>query len=129
MVIVFLEGAPTAFPVILGPIWNIKAFSPNLSHPCPCCLLLQTGYYPGNLLRKLVELNLLDAPPTRGLAVTFRKIFSQLWRKWRGGEGWYHRVEEEGGGERGGPTVWRKREGRLFSIGEITTCLIRGSMG
>ena len=28
----------------------------------------------------------------------------------RGGEGWYHRVEEEGEGERGGPTVWRKRE-------------------
>ena len=45
----------------------------------------------------------------------------------RRGEGWYHRVEEEGGGERGGPTVWRKREGRLFSICEITTCLIRGS--
>ena len=28
----------------------------------------------------------------------------------RRGEGWYHRVEEEGGGERGGPTVWRRRE-------------------
>ena len=28
----------------------------------------------------------------------------------RGGEGWYHRVEEEGEGERGGPTVWRKSE-------------------
>ena len=33
-----------------------------------------------------------------------------------GGEGWYHRVEEEG-------------EGRLLGISEITTCLIRGSMG
>ena len=44
-------------------------------------------------------------------------------------EGWSHRVEEEeGGGKRGGPSVWRKREGRLFSICEITTCLIRGSM-
>ena len=39
-----------------------------------------------------------------------------------GGEGWSHRVEEEGGGERGGPTMWRKREGRLFSICEINTC-------
>ena len=28
----------------------------------------------------------------------------------RRGEGWYHRVEEEGGGERGGPTMRRKRE-------------------
>ena len=27
-----------------------------------------------------------------------------------GGEGWYHRVEEEGEGERSGTTVWRKRE-------------------
>ena len=36
---------------------------------------------------------------------------------------------EEGERERGGPTVRRKREGRLFSICEITTCLIRGSMG
>ena len=34
----------------------------------------------------------------------------------RGGEEWYHRVEEEG-------------EGRLLGISEITTCLIRGSMG
>ena len=35
-----------------------------------------------------------------------------------------------GRGERGGATVRRKRErGRLFSICEITTCLIRGSMG
>ena len=48
----------------------------------------------------------------------------------RRGEGWYHRVEEEGGKERGGTTMWRKRErGRLFSICEITTCLIRGRMG
>ena len=48
-------------------------------------------------------------------------------------------MEEEGGGERGGATVRRKRErgcatvrrerGRLFSICEITTCLIRGRMG
>ena len=50
-------------------------------------------------------------------------------------------MEEEGEGERGdatmwrkgervGTIVWRKRErGRLFSICEITTCLIRGSMG
>ena len=37
-------------------------------------------------------------------------------------EGWSYHVEEEGGGERGGPTVWRRREGRLFSICEITTC-------
>ena len=43
-------------------------------------------------------------------------------------EGWCHREEEEAEGERGGPTVRRKREGRLFSICEITTCLIRGSM-
>ena len=48
----------------------------------------------------------------------------------RKGEGWSLRVEEEAGGERGGTTKWRKRErGRLFSISEITTCLIRGSMG
>ena len=26
------------------------------------------------------------------------------------GEGWYHRVEEEGKEERGGTTVWRKGE-------------------
>ena len=59
------------------------------------------------------------------------------------GEGWCHREEEEGEGrgvvpswveeeerERGGATVRRKKErGRLFSICEITTCLIRGSMG
>ena len=64
-------------------------------------------------------------------------------------------MEEEGEGERGGTTVWRKRErgrgvvppcgrrgrggeewyhrvegeGRLLGISEITTCLIRGSMG
>ena len=47
----------------------------------------------------------------------------------RGGDGWSHTVEEEGEGERGGATMRRKREGRLFSICEITTCLIRGSMG
>ena len=56
-----------------------------------------------------------------------------MWRKRERGEGWYHRVEEEGGGERGGPTMWRRRRRRererLFSICEITTCLIRGSMG
>ena len=28
----------------------------------------------------------------------------------RRGEGWSHRVEEEGGRERDGPTVWRRRE-------------------
>ena len=33
-----------------------------------------------------------------------------VWRKRERGEGWYHRVEEEGGGERDGPTVRRKRE-------------------
>ena len=94
---------------------------------------------------------------TRGLAVTFCFFFRQtltqlvppgggttVWRRreegrgvvppcggrGRGGEGWYHRVEEEGEEERGGTTVWRKREERrLFSICEITTCLIRGSMG
>ena len=59
----------------------------------------------------------------------------------RRGEGWYHCVEEEGrgvvppcggGGERDGTTVWRRRRRereRLFSICEITTCLIRASMG
>ena len=33
-----------------------------------------------------------------------------VWRKRERGEGWYHREEEEGEGERGGPTVWRKSE-------------------
>ena len=32
-----------------------------------------------------------------------------VWRKRERGEGWYHRVEEEGEEERGGTTVWRKR--------------------
>ena len=44
----------------------------------------------------------------------------------RRGEGWYHRVEEEGGGERGGPTVWRRREeGR----GVVPPCGGRGRGG
>ena len=33
-----------------------------------------------------------------------------VWRRRGEGEGWYHRVEEEGAGERGGATVRRKSE-------------------
>ena len=41
-------------------------------------------------------------------------------------EGRYHHVEEEGGGERGGTTVWRKREkGR----GVVPPCGGRGRGG
>ena len=49
----------------------------------------------------------------------------------RGGEGWYHRVEEEGEGVGVVPPCGGRGiggEGRLSGISEITTCLIRGSM-
>ena len=57
---------------------------------------------------------------TRGLAVTFFAIIRPLLS-------WYHREEEEGGeGERGGPTVWRRREeGR----GVVPPCGGRGRGG
>ena len=36
----FFEGAPAAFPVILGLIRNLKALSQNLSYTQSCRLLL-----------------------------------------------------------------------------------------
>ena len=47
------------------------------------------------------------------------------------GEGWSHRVEEEGVGERGGPTVWRMEKGRgviPLCVGRVSECSLTCSL-
>ena len=102
--------------------------------------------YPGiysDVFRKSCSLFTARYRRTRGLQVTFFRMMMMMMTLAHF-VSWCHREEEGGEGERGGPTVWRRRgegwypreeeeeeeegEGR-FSICEITTCLIRGSMG
>ena len=54
-----------------------------------------------------------------------------VWRRREEGRGVVPPCGGRGRGGRSGTTVWRMRdggEGRLSGISEITTCLIRGSM-